>query len=77
MFTLINLPTNYYGVAFSIARLRFLMGWEDQSGSDALLACRADHVRLNGIDLWRGGVHLSGSDCSPWRWDARDETLVS
>ena len=42
-----------------------------------VLACRADHLRLNGIDIWRGGVHLAGSDGSPWRWDARSETLVS
>ena len=42
-----------------------------------VLAGRADHVRLNGIDIWRGGVHLTGSDGSPWRWDARSETLVS
>jgi hypothetical protein len=36
-----------------------------------------DHITLNGIDLWRGGVHLAGTDRSPWRWDARRETLVS
>jgi hypothetical protein len=42
-----------------------------------VLAGRADHVGLNGIDLWRGGVHLAGSDRSPWRWDAQSETLVS
>lgn len=36
-YELIDLPTNYYGVAFSIARLRMLMGWEDASGSDILL----------------------------------------
>jgi hypothetical protein len=36
-----------------------------------------DHVALNGIDLWRGGVHLAGADRSPWRWDAKRETLVS
>jgi len=36
-FTLVNLPTNYYGVAFSIARLRMLMGWEDDAGSRRLL----------------------------------------
>ena len=44
-FTLINLPTNYYGVAFSIARLRFLMGWDNQSGSDALLRKMLDHYQ--------------------------------
>ncbi len=36
-YELINLPTNYYGVAFSIARLRMLMGWEDTAGSEVLL----------------------------------------
>jgi len=34
---LINLPTNYFGVAFSIARLRMLLGWEDDSASQVLL----------------------------------------
>ena len=38
---------------------------------------RADAVALNGIDEWRGGVHLSGVDRSPWRWDPDRETLVS
>ncbi|MCC2971786.1 hypothetical protein [Massilia sp. IC2-476] len=36
-YELISLPTNYYGVAFSIARLRMLMGWEDTAGSEVLL----------------------------------------
>jgi hypothetical protein len=43
--TLISLPNNYYGVAFSIARLRFLLGWEDASGSEALLARTLDHFK--------------------------------
>jgi len=43
--SLIGLPNNYYGVAFSIARLRFLMGWEDASASEALLAKMLDHYR--------------------------------
>jgi hypothetical protein len=42
-YTLINLPTNYYGVAFSVARLRFLLGWEDASASDTLLARTVSH----------------------------------
>ena len=42
-----------------------------------VLAGRSDHIALNGIDRWRGGVHLAGRDGSPWRWDARGETLVS
>lgn len=36
-YSLIDLPTNYYGVAFSIARIRMLLGWEDASASEALL----------------------------------------
>ncbi|MGA0544070.1 hypothetical protein ACO2Q1_02215 [Brevundimonas sp. VNH65] len=43
--TLIDLPNNYYGVAFSIARLRYLLGWEDASASEALLAKTLDHFR--------------------------------
>lgn len=43
--TLIDLPNNYYGVAFSIARLRYLLGWEDASGSDALFKRMLDHYR--------------------------------
>ncbi len=37
------LPTNYYGVAFGIARLRMLMGWEDATAGEALLAKTLDH----------------------------------
>jgi hypothetical protein len=42
-----------------------------------VLAGRQDAVVLNGIDEWKGGVHLLGDDRSPWRWDARAKTLVS
>lgn len=43
---LINLPNNYYGVAFSVARLRMLLGWEDASASETLLTRMLDHYRL-------------------------------
>lgn len=36
-----------------------------QTGRD-VLAGRADHVVLNGIDRWMGGVHLTDGR---WRWD--------
>jgi hypothetical protein len=58
-----------------------LHGWLDArfaltgAGRD-VLAGHADAVRLNGIDRWRGGVHLHGAE-SAWRWDRRRETLVS
>lgn len=44
-FSLISLPNNYYGVAFSIAQLRHLMGWEDSSASEQLLARSLNHYR--------------------------------
>jgi hypothetical protein len=40
---LIKLPTNYYGVAFSVARLRMLLGWEDDSASKVLLEKMMTH----------------------------------
>jgi hypothetical protein len=43
----------------------------------SVLAGGGDAVALNGIDEWRGGVHLHGSADSPWRWDASRRTLVS
>ncbi|KQV58736.1 MULTISPECIES: hypothetical protein [unclassified Caulobacter] len=43
--TLINLPNNYYGVAFSVARLRYRLGWEDASASEALLGRTLEHYR--------------------------------
>lgn len=40
-----------------------------------VLAGDADHVTLNGIDRWIGGVHLTGADV-PWRWDEGTETVI-
>jgi hypothetical protein len=36
----------------------------------------ADHVELNGVDRWIGGVHLVGREV-PWRWDDGVEAIVS
>ena len=46
-----------------------------QAGRD-VLAGRQDHVALNGIDRWIGGVHLTGADV-PWRWDEGTETITA
>jgi hypothetical protein len=35
-----------------------------------------DHIRLNGVDRWIGGVHLEGADAR-WRWDEGTEAIVS
>ena len=39
----------------------------------AVLAGRADHVALNGIDRWRGGVRLTSERV--WRWNPGSSTL--
>ena len=41
-----------------------------------VLGGEADHVRLNGVDRWVGGVHLAGPG-SPWRWDEGTESIVT
>jgi len=41
-----------------------------------VLAGRDDHLRLNGIDRWIGGVHLRGHDPG-WRFDEGTETVVA
>lgn len=41
---LINKPTNYYGVAFGVARYRELLGWEDEGYSSILLAKLMKHI---------------------------------
>lgn len=37
---------------------------------------KTDAVRLNEMDLWLGGVHLSGAE-SLWRWDEDNKRLVA
>jgi hypothetical protein len=44
-FTLIDHPNNYYCVAFGIARLRTVLGWEDPSASEKLLEKMLAHYR--------------------------------
>ncbi|MFI5895907.1 hypothetical protein ACIA5D_37995 [Actinoplanes sp. NPDC051513] len=40
-----------------------------------VLAGAADHVTINGIDRWIGGVHLRGQRV-PWRWNDATETIT-
>ncbi len=40
------------------------------------LAGDQDFVRLNGIDLWLGGVHLRGNEAA-WCWDESQNKLVN
>ncbi len=41
---LINKPTNYYGVAYGIAKYRELLGWEDSAISERLFARLLEHI---------------------------------
>jgi hypothetical protein len=41
-----------------------------------VLAGKDDHVALNGIDRWIGGVHLQGLRV-PWRWDDQIRKVIS
>lgn len=41
-----------------------------------VLAARADHAELNGIDRWIGGVHLTGHRPA-WRWDPVTSEVVA
>jgi RNA polymerase sigma factor (sigma-70 family) len=36
----------------------------------------ADHIELNGIDRWLGGVHLKGNHAM-WRWDRTSARLIN
>jgi hypothetical protein len=40
-----------------------------------VLAGEADHVALNGVDRWVGGVHLHGPTAR-WRWDEGTESIT-
>ena len=41
----------------------------------AVLNGDEDFIRLNGIDLWLGGVHLQGNEAA-WRWDEDHAKLI-
>jgi hypothetical protein len=42
-----------------------------------VLAGEADHVQLNGINRWIGGVHLHGHHTTPWRWHEGTESIAA
>jgi hypothetical protein len=39
-----------------------------------VLDVQDDHVKLNGIERWLGGVHLTGND-AVWRWDSARKSM--
>jgi len=42
---------------------------------EAVLAGEADHVTLNGVDRWLGGVRVTTQ--SLWRWDPASRSIIS
>ena len=41
-----------------------------------MLAGKEDHVALNGVDRWIGGVHLLGRDVR-WHWNEGTESITA
>jgi hypothetical protein len=70
--TLIQLPTNYYGVAFGVARLRYLLGWEDETGSRRLLDKMLEHYRR-----YSGAYGFSDETDGEGRFDRYSILLVA
>ncbi len=71
-FELINLPTNYFGVAFSVARLRMLLGWEDDSGAKVLLDKMMRHY-----DAYSGAYGFSDETAGEGRFDRYSILLIA
>ena len=53
----------------------YALAWREPYGTWGGLS-EADHVALNGIDRWVGGVHLHGK-AARWRWDEGTESVAA
>lgn len=71
-YELIDLPTNYYGVAFSVARLRMMLGWEDESGGKILLDKMMHHY-----DAYSGKYGFSDETSGEGRFDRYSILLIA
>src|SRR5258706_10891964 len=71
-YKLVNLPANYYGVAFSVARLRTLLGWEDESASRQLMAKMMRHY-----DAYSGEFGFSDETDGDGRFDRYSILLIA
>jgi hypothetical protein len=57
----------------SFAEFRRLAVRRTAVGHD-VISGKSDHVTLNGVNRWIGGVHLKGK-VVPWRWDSEKHLL--
>lgn len=71
-YELIKLPTNYFGVAFSVARLRMLLGWEDDSAGKVLLGKMMHHY-----DAYSGDYGFSDETSGEGRFDRYSILLIA
>lgn len=69
---LIQLPTNYYGVAFSVARLREMLGWEDGEASPRLLERMLEHY-----ERYSGAFGFSDETEGEGRFDRYSVLLIA
>ncbi|KQW52413.1 hypothetical protein ASD88_06075 [Pelomonas sp. Root662] len=70
--TLIDLPTNYYGVAFAVARLRMMLGWEDERQASRLLDKTLAHY-----DRYSGEFGFSDETEGEGRFDRYSILLIA
>jgi hypothetical protein len=71
---LIQLGAERADAVHDLSAMRHLTVYVTTTGQDVLEG-RNDRVKLNGIDVWRGGVHLTPE--SPWRWDSDRARLTA
>jgi len=71
-YELIDLPTNYFGVAFSVARLRMLLGWEDDSAGKVLLDKMLKHY-----EAYSGKFGFSDETAGEGRFDRYSILLIA
>ncbi|MDR7331886.1 hypothetical protein [Roseateles asaccharophilus] len=70
--TLIDLPTNYYGVAFAVARLRMMLGWEGEEHAASLLDKTLAHY-----DRYSGEFGFSDETEGEGRFDRYSILLIA
>lgn len=69
---LIELPTNYYGVAFSVARLRQMLGWDGEAPVARLLQQMLEHY-----ERYSGAFGFSDETAGDGRFDRYSVLLVA
>jgi hypothetical protein len=74
---------SFFAILKELASAQFpLLRMESNAGAVTLtevgsrvLDLQDDHVKLNGMERWLGGVHLTGTD-AVWRWDSARKCIL-